>query len=69
MYYCKDNKGRNIDIDTLSIYNRCPRCGAETLIDEFWDLLDGGQIGLYNSGVHCRSCTQSLVRSGKAVQM
>ncbi len=36
--------GHDIDIDTLTVYNRCPRCGAETEVDVFWELLGDGQI-------------------------
>ncbi len=44
MYYIKDHMGHDIDIDTLTVYNRCPRCGAETEVDVFWELLGDGQI-------------------------
>jgi hypothetical protein len=67
MYYIKDHRGRNIDLDSLRIYNLCPRCGAETRIDGFWDLLGDGQLELYGSSVHCKRCTQHIIHSGKGI--
>lgn len=67
MYYVKDHKGHDIDIDTLAVYNRCPGCGAETEVDVFWALLGNGQIELYGSSVYCKKCTQYNIRSGKGI--
>ena len=69
MYYTKGNCNKHFGLDTLTVYNRCPRCGAETAIPEFWDMLAKGQIEIYSTGVNCSKCTQDLIRSGKAVQM
>lgn len=67
MYYIKDHNGRNIDITTLTIYNRCPMCGNETQVSDFWDLFAGKEYTIFDTGVNCDKCTQRLIKSGKGV--
>jgi DNA-directed RNA polymerase subunit RPC12/RpoP len=69
MYYVKDHTGRNVDIDTLKVYNRCPSCGRETLVSDFWGLFADNNFSIFDTRINCDKCTQRLIRSGKVIHI
>ena len=48
-----------------NVYNRCPKCGAETPVD-LADIATDGELDLYGTAVYCKECSEKvMVRRGK----
>ena len=69
MFYIRGNCGKKIDVDDLTIYNTCPGCEQETVVDSFWDIFSVRDFSLYDVRVYCPTCARRVRKSGRAVQM
>ena len=61
MFYVKtklnDTTDIKVDITDENVYTRCPKCGAEFLVDFFSDLMKDDNVDLCGTTVYCSECS------------
>ena len=55
MFYVKDGN-RKIEIDYDNVYNLCPKCGCEVVVD-LGEFFGNEDLDLYSSQVYCEECS------------
>ena len=61
MFYVKAEIAEGVTIQAEvtheNVYNRCPKCGAETPVD-LADIATDGELDLYGTAVYCKECSE-----------
>ncbi|GEM_PF-2502477 len=56
--YVKTADETKIDVIDLDFYCKCPICGREVAVPEFFEYFENKNFDLYGSRVYCDSCTK-----------
>ena len=56
--YVKTADGTKIDVIDLDFYCKCPVCGREVAVPEFFEFLESGDFDPYDSRIYCDNCTR-----------
>lgn len=56
--YVKTADGTKIDVIDLNFYCKCPVCGCEVAVPEFFEFCYDENFDPYDSRIYCDSCTR-----------
>ena len=56
--YIKLNDGNQIDVIDLNFFCKCPVCGCEVAVPEFFEYFENKNFDPYDSRIYCDNCTR-----------
>lgn len=59
---------KEVDVSELDFYCKCPKCGEEVAVPEFWELVQEESFDPFNSAVWCDDCHDLLHATRDIIQ-
>lgn len=59
---------KEVDVSELDFYCKCPKCGEEVAVPEFWELVQEESFDPFDSAVWCDDCHDLLNATRETVQ-